>query len=207
MAQPAYLKSAVEDALLEVKRRKPWLTREKPEAWAAILVSDDSRVFYGRSPGEVEERYLASPFGVFRAAIEAHLPSTLICDWNLRDEDLSPYALLVLPNVACLSDEGVAAITRFVERGGGLVASLDTSRFDESGDVRDDFALARLFGASYDGRPADDPSRSAPALDENFARNLDPRYAAEVKGSSISSVGAMDCSRPWELPTISPRRR
>ena len=45
-----------------------------------------------------------------------------------------------------MSDEQIAAVRRFVQRGGGLVASGQSSLFDERGDARSDFALADLFG-------------------------------------------------------------
>ena len=57
-----------------MQKRKPWLTHKTPEPWAALLMSDNTRIFYGRSAGQVEERYLANVFGTFRAALEEHLP-------------------------------------------------------------------------------------------------------------------------------------
>jgi len=57
-----------------VKRRKPWLTHKTPEPWAALVMSDNSRNFYGRSAGLVEQRYMSSVFGAFRTMVEEHLP-------------------------------------------------------------------------------------------------------------------------------------
>ena len=51
----------------------------------AMLLSDNTRVFYGRSSGQVEERYLASVFGTFRTVIEEHLPVTTVCASSTRD--------------------------------------------------------------------------------------------------------------------------
>ena len=62
VAQPEQLKPAVKHCMAEVKKRKPWMTHKQPEPWAAILVSDNTRVFYGRSAGQVEDRYLANVF-------------------------------------------------------------------------------------------------------------------------------------------------
>ena len=49
-----------------------------------MVMSDNTRNFYGRSAGLVEERYMAAVFGTFRAAVEEHLPVTVINDWNLN---------------------------------------------------------------------------------------------------------------------------
>ncbi|HEV3385919.1 MAG TPA: hypothetical protein VG097_13965, partial [Gemmata sp.] len=68
-AQPEQLKPGIAHAMREVKKRKPWLTHKSPEPWAAILVSDNTRVFYGRSAGQVEDRYLSNVFGFFRTAL------------------------------------------------------------------------------------------------------------------------------------------
>ena len=114
-------------------------------------MSDNTRNFYGREAGRVEERYMANVLGAFRAGVEAHRVLTVINDWNLNPADLAPYKVLILANTACLDDAQAAAIEQFVERGGGLVASLDASLFDEFGNPRPNFALARVFGVEHRG--------------------------------------------------------
>ena len=101
--------------------------------------------------GPVEERYMANVFGAFRASMEEHLPLNVINDWNLNPDDLARYKVLVLPNTACLDDAQVAALEQFVAAGGGLVARLDASLFDEFGDPRPGFALSDLLGVRYAG--------------------------------------------------------
>jgi hypothetical protein len=172
--QPQELQSAVLECMREVQARQTWLTHKQPERWAALLVSDNTRNFYGRSSGEVESRYLSNVFGMFRMAMEEHLPVTLINDWNLTEADLSGYSVLILPNAACLDDSQAAAIRKFVAAGGGLVATVDTSLFNEFGDARDDFALADLFGAHFRGAASSSPvSRE---LDLNFAQSIPADY-------------------------------
>src|SRR5207248_7736569 len=50
---------------------------------------------------------------------------------------------------AALSDEQCRQLRAFVERGGGLVATFETSLCDESGARRPDFGLADLLGVSF----------------------------------------------------------
>ena len=181
VAQPPSLQEELYRCMDEVQRRKPWLTHKSPEPWAALVMSDNTRNFYGRSPGKVEERYMASVLGTFRTAVEEHLPVTVINDWNLTPEDLAPYKVLILPNTACLDDAQVAAVEQFVRNGGGLVASLDTSLFDEYGNPRKNFALGSVLGVEYQGLPA---TASGPAeVDVNFAQAIGPDYWEKRKNT------------------------
>ncbi len=175
VGQPKHLQQALYDCMDEVQKRKPWLTHKSPEPWAALVMSDNTRNFYGRSAGRVEERYMASVFGAFRACVEEHLPVAVVNDWNLTPADLARYKVLVLPNTACLDDDQVSAIDRFVRDGGGLVASLDTSLFDEFGTPRADFALAKVLGVTYRGTP-EQAAAKKDDLDVNFAKSIGPDY-------------------------------
>jgi hypothetical protein len=180
VAQPERLQGALYETMDKIQARKAWLTNKSPEPWAAILMSDNTRNFYGRSSGLVETRYLANVLGVFRTAVEEHLCATVINDWNLNPEDLAKYSVLVLPNAACLNETQAAAVRDFVAQGGGLVASLDTSRFNEFGDARDNFLLADLFGADYVGLPEE--SATTAEIDVNFAKSIGPDYWEKQKG-------------------------
>ncbi|HVJ79430.1 MAG TPA: hypothetical protein VNC50_00060, partial [Planctomycetia bacterium] len=174
VAQPKRLQEPVYRCLDEVKRRGPWLVHKEPERWAALLMSDNAKNFYARSAGRVEDRYLSAPLGAFRACVEEHLPVTLINDWNLTDAGLAPYSVLILPNAASVDERQAKAIAAFVRSGGGVVASLDASLFDEYGDPRSNFALADLLGVDFKGPLG----AAAPkeALDVNFAKAIGPDY-------------------------------
>jgi hypothetical protein len=174
VAQPKNLQAELYRVMGEVQKRKPWLTHKSPEPWGALLMSDNTRNFYGRSAGSVEERYMASVFGTFRTAVEEHLPINVVNDWNLNDADLAKYKVLILPNAACLDDAQTAAIDTFVRNGGGLVASLDTSLFDEFGTPRNNFSLAEVFGVDYRGLPIAKAGKEE--IDINFAKSIGPDY-------------------------------
>ncbi len=179
VSQPANLQKELYRCLDEVQHRRPWLTHKRPEPWAGLVMSDNTRNFYGRSPGRVEERYMAAVFGAFRACVEEHLPVTVLNDWNLNAADLARYKVLILPNTACLDDRQVSAVEAFVKSGGGLVASLDTSLFDEFGSPRENFALANVLGVRYRGLADAGASRERKRpedIDVNFAKSIGPDY-------------------------------
>lgn len=78
----------------------------------------------------------------------AHIPYDVILDGQLDDEHLDRYKVLILPNSACLSEEQVSAIRRFVERGGGLVASFETGRYNEDGELEESHSMSEFLGIS-----------------------------------------------------------
>ena len=173
--QPPHLQQPLYDCMDQLQKRKPWLLNRRPEKWAALVMSDNTRNFYGRSAGLVEERYMANVLGTFRTAVEEHLPVTVINDWNLNTEDLKDYAVLILPNTACLDEAQATAVREYVRGGGGLVASLDTSLFNEFGDPRENFLLADLFGAEFKGLPESQAATKSD-VDVNFALSLPADY-------------------------------
>lgn len=177
VAQPVGLQQELYAVMDQLQRRKPWLTHKQPEHWAAILLSDNTRNFYGRDAGQVEQRYMANVFGTFRACVEAHLPVNIINDWNLNQEDLSKYSVVVLPNAACLDDSQIAALRDYVANGGGIVSSLDVSLCDEFGSARSQLALQDVLGVQLAGAmPAAAQAAESKAIDVNFALSIGPDY-------------------------------
>jgi len=174
VAQPKNLQDELYACIAEVQKRRPWIINKTPEPWGAMVMSDNTRNFYGRTAGGVEERYMSHVFGTFRAAMEEHLPLTVINDWNLNARDLAKHKVLVLPNTAALDDAQIAAIRDYVRNGGGLVASVDCSLFNEFGDPRENFALADVFGVDYRGVPSAAPAQQE--VDVNFAKGIGPDY-------------------------------
>ncbi|MBY0230417.1 MAG: hypothetical protein K2W96_14125, partial [Gemmataceae bacterium] len=161
-----------------VKVRERWMRDAEPLPWAAMLVSEQTRQFHAWQ--DIAGRFLPHVFGAFRAAMEEHRPLSLLTDEDIAAEALAPFAVLVLPGAAALSDKQGQAIRDWVRGGGGLVATGDSSLCDELGRARKDFALADLFGVSYLGRPAAPARRGE--VDANFAIALDAAYWRERVG-------------------------
>jgi hypothetical protein len=154
------------DALRAIAERERWILNARPMPWAALLVSEQTRQYVAYK--DIAARYLPHLFGTFRAALEEHRALDLINDWDLTPERLARYRVLVLANAAALSDAQVQAVRAFVAAGGGLVATCETSLCDELGRAHPDFALADLFGVSFQGMSAAPrPGSGAPGLSDN----------------------------------------
>jgi hypothetical protein len=131
-------------------RVERYLRNERPLARVGLVFSQQTAAFYGgdRARARVEDHTL----GFYHALVESRVPFEMVHDRLLDPDRLRAFKLLVLPNIACLSDRQCDQLRRFVQDGGSLVATHETSLYDERGDRRADFGLADLFGARFGGR-------------------------------------------------------
>ncbi len=131
---------------------EPYLRSVEPLARVGLVYSQQSAFAYGSE--RLRERVEEPRLGWYQALVESRIPFEMVHDGLLSAERLAPLRTLILPNLAALSSEQCAQLADFVRRGGGLVASYETSLYDETGAPRGDFGLRDLFGASLAGRPA-----------------------------------------------------
>jgi hypothetical protein len=130
-------------------RHERYLRNTASLARVALLLSEQTASAYAPGP----ERPLGDHVsGMYHALVEARLPFDLIHEALLTPERLDRYAVVVLANAAALSEAQCAALRAYVARGGGLVATFESSRFDEHGRRRPDFGLGDLFGVRDTGR-------------------------------------------------------
>jgi hypothetical protein len=127
-----------------------YLCNEKSLARVGLVYSQQTGTYYGfpDERAKVEDPIL----GFYQALVEARIPFEMVHDQMLDSAQVSQYRTLILPNIACMSDEQCAQIKAFVRNGGGIVATLETSLYDQTGTRRSDFGLASLFGASFAGK-------------------------------------------------------
>jgi len=126
-----------------------YLVDRRPVASVGLLWSQRNTDFYGR---ENAAELVDAPYeGFAQALIRARIPYLPVHAGDL-DRDGGGLSVLILPNVGGLSDGECAAIRRFVERGGSLISTGQSTLFNEWGDARADFALADLLRVHVDGK-------------------------------------------------------
>ncbi len=131
-------------------KNEKYLRNTAPVARVAIVYSQQTAHFYG---GEQARAKVEDPIlGFYQALIEARVPFEMVHDRRLDAASLAPFKTLILPNIACLSDAQCAELRAFVGRGGSIVATGETSLYNEWGDRRPDLALGALFGCAFTGR-------------------------------------------------------
>jgi hypothetical protein len=178
-------------------RSQRHLRNTAPLARVALVYSEQTRRLYGGRPWQ--ERSGGHELGMYHALIEARVPFEMVNDRLLDAEHLQPFKLLILPNIAALSDAQCEQFRQFVQRGGSLIATFETSLYDEQGKQRQDFGLANLFGVSHNGR-VEGPMKNSylrlksdsatgrfhPVLDglENAYRIINGIYRVDVKPQS-----------------------
>ncbi|MEI6913813.1 MAG: carbohydrate binding domain-containing protein [Armatimonadota bacterium] len=129
-----------------IEARRPWTHKAVSMPYAALLVSEPTRQFYGRA--NPVNLYMNNCFGYFSALQEQHIPVDIITHTDLRNGLALNYKVLVMPNTACMSTADVTAVRAFVSAGGGLVATGVTSLYDDQGVVKTNYALTDLFKAN-----------------------------------------------------------
>ena len=94
------------------------------------------------------DRFLAPYVGFYSAMLRSGLPIVSIHRPDFQ-EKLAGFKVLCMINEVGMTDNQVEVVRRFVATGGGLIATGETSLYDEKGERRPDFALRDVFGVSY----------------------------------------------------------
>ena len=158
----------VEELYVWHYKNERYLRNEAPLARVGMVYSQQTSHFYGgeRARAKVEDHTL----GYYQALIESRIPFEMVHDGLLDAAHVDQFKVLIFPNIAALSNAQCDQIRAYVERGGSIVATYETSLYDEWGVRREDFGLAGLFGASYDGK-------ADPRMQNSYLRLQDaPRH-------------------------------
>ncbi|HLL96341.1 MAG TPA: alpha-amylase family protein, partial [Spirosoma sp.] len=129
-------------------RHEKYLRNTASLAKVGVVYSEQTDRNYGGKPWQQKSGDHLD--GMYHALVESRTPFDMVNDRLLEPGDLSRFKLLILPNTAALSDKQCRQLEEFVKNGGSIVATFETSLYDEDGKQRPDFGLASLFGVSYD---------------------------------------------------------
>ena len=167
-----------------------YLVNRRPVATVGLVWSQENMDFHGRdNPEEIGE---FPRRGWTTALLRARIPHLLVhADQIARDA--GQLSVLILPDLVAMSASQVEAVKDFVERGGNLIATGDTSRCNEWGEAQPDFALADLFGAHViSGQPAphDPAKRRAQLQAQHTYLQLMPELRARTFGPHAGSEPA-----------------
>jgi hypothetical protein len=126
-----------------------YLVDRTPVASVGVVYSQTNADFYGRD--DANELVAQPYYGMIQALVRARIPYVPVHADHI-EQYTDNLSLLILPNLAAMTDGQIEAVRTFVEHGGGLLATGETSLRDQWGDKRTDFALCDLFGAHTTGR-------------------------------------------------------
>ena len=142
----------------EQKAYEPWLKDMKPVYETAILRSQNSIEFHpenidkkaiAMNPGDTCSTHDLEFEGWCQALIHTHKLWDVISDHQVNDVHLAKYKTLILPSVGCMSNEQCEAVRKFVAGGGKVIATGDTSLYNEDGIQKSDFGLGDVLGIKY----------------------------------------------------------
>ena len=172
-----------------------YLRNERPLARVGLVYSQQTGWFHG---GQVEDHI----DGWYQALIEARVPFVMVHDRLLEADQLAPFKTLVLPNLAALSNEQCGQLHAFVQRGGSLIATHETSLYDEWGVKRKNFGLAELFGVDFAGRTEARMQNAYLRLEHEAAPHHPLLRGLEDAPRIIHGVSRVDVTPRAEFPAV-----
>ena len=128
------------------QRNEQYLYNRAPVANVGIVWSQDNVDFYGRDKSK--DRVELAWRGITMALTRAGVPFTPI-NANDIDGDTKNLDLLILPELAVMSDSQCEAVKRFGSSGKNVLITGNTCIMDETGEYRLEFGMSELAGIDY----------------------------------------------------------
>jgi len=108
-----------------------------------VVMGQRTHLFYAPPRGALMRQYMD---GMYYALLEGRFLFDFVHEEKLATEDLKKYSALLLPNTALLSDQQCRQLRAYVDGGGSLLATFETSLYTERNERRADFGLADVLG-------------------------------------------------------------
>ncbi len=125
------------------EKQEMYLYDRVPVSGVGIVWSQENVNFYGRNDRQTR---CAEPWrGFTHALTRARIPAIPIHADHIARYG-SKLTVLILPDLAVMTDDQIQEVENFVKRGGSVVYTGATGMLDEWGDPRDRFLLDEIFG-------------------------------------------------------------
>lgn len=163
----------------------------EPVKHVGLYYSCLSRDLYAKAE---QEKFQLPVLGAYKALIESHLQVDFLFDESIALDRLREFPVIFLPNVGAMSEEEASLFRNYVEEGGNLIATGDTSLYEGNGCQLGDFQLKDLFGVRLE-ETLDTDANFVRGLPEQYGRGIDPRYYVLVHGPAhrVTPTGANAC--------------
>jgi hypothetical protein len=133
-------------AMFQEARSKRAQFGHTPVRKVGIYYSSRTRDWVGR--GKPAEWFLSFQ-GAHKAMVYEHIPWGVIHEENATLETLNQFAVVLLPNVAILSEAETSLLQRYVEAGGNIIATGLSGTHDKLGQLQSKSSIESLIGASF----------------------------------------------------------
>ncbi len=161
---------------------RSFLTNREPVASIGLVWSQANADFYGRDQAEV---LTGLPYrGFVRAMVGARLPYIPV-HADYIERDAPRLAVLILPSLGAMSDMQVAAVRKFVEKGGSILVTGETGMCDEGGQARSDWPFAGILGLEAGSVPKREAARRTGA-NHSYLRLLPDMGAAGARHAVLA---------------------
>jgi hypothetical protein len=113
-----------------------------------VVFGQRTQLFYNPPHGVSMQQSIDA---VYSALLEGRFLFDFVHEDRLQLELIQRYSALILPNTALLSDEQCAQLRDYVNHGGSLLATFETSMYNERNERRAEFGLSEVFGIQAAG--------------------------------------------------------
>lgn len=140
--------SILKPAFETIAKGQPWTGIGKPVPYAMILWSKSTQLF---GSSEMQRLHSSGMLGSFLAMQESHIPVGVITERDVERGRFEDASVIIVPSAECISDLCISQLEKFVQNGGGLVATYKSSLKDEWGKARVNFGLKNVLGLNFRG--------------------------------------------------------
>src|SRR5215469_1857964 len=117
-----------------------------------VVMGQSTQLLYPGPKAAHSEHYMReTTHGMYETLLRGRAAFDFVHEDRLEPERLRQYRALLLPSIAMLSDKQCDQIRDYAHSGGSIMASFETSLYDENLKPRSEFGLADLLGISKAG--------------------------------------------------------